>query len=758
MKKHSKLLGLVAAAVLSLTMVVSCTTPKTSDPEAKSILTVGYSNFNEKFSPFFAETAYDVDVYNMTQVGLLTSDRTGAIVYKGKTGETIKYNGTDYTYNGIADLTVTENDNGTVYYDFDMRNDVKFSDGKALTADDVIFSMYVLADPAYDGSSTFFALPIEGMSEYRAGMAAKWKLILADMAAKSTDNKDANYYSAADETTFRNAFNTAGAKFAQSIVDYCIANYADYGAKDVATSAKLWGFGGLAEDATAADFWNAILTKYGYNLDNINAEKAGSAFTAYLSEELNDDMLKAVKTGESAANITGIQKKGDYKLRVVLTEVDATAIYQLGVTITPLHYYGDASKYDYNNNKFGFDKGDLAIVRAKTTKPLGAGPFIFDKYENGVVRFTANKNYYLGSPKVAEVQFVESTDTEKINGVITGKLDITDPSFNDKVVDAIKKANSNGTLYGDKVTINAVDNLGYGYLGMSAKRVNVNNEIDSDASKSLRKALATVFAVYRDLSVSSYYGERASVINYPISNTSWAAPQPADDGYEVAFSKDANGNALYTSTMTAEEKYAAALKGALTFFEKAGYTVENGKVTAAPEGARLEFEALIPADGEGDHPSFKLLQEAADALKTIGITLRVTDLADSSELWTTIQADQADIWCAAWGATVDPDMYQIYFSGEEGKEAGGSNYMYDIADARLNKLILDARKTTDQEERKIMYKACLDIIIDWAVEVPVYQRQNVIIFSPERVKMDTVTPDITTFYGWMSEIQNLEVK
>jgi peptide/nickel transport system substrate-binding protein len=57
-----------------------------------------------------------------------------------------------------------------------------------------------------------------------------------------------------------------------------------------------------------------------------------------------------------------------------------------------------------------------------------------------------------------------------------------------------------------------------------------------------------------------------------------------------------------------------------------------------------------------------------------------------------------------------------------------------------------------------MYKACLDIIIDWACEIPVYQRQNAIIFSADRVDLDTVTPDITTFYGWMREIENTVLK
>ena len=63
----------------------------------------------------------------------------------------------------------------------------------------------------------------------------------------------------------------------------------------------------------------------------------------------------------------------------------------------------------------------------------------------------------------------------------------------------------------------------------------------------------------------------------------------------------------------------------------------------------------------------------------------------------------------------------------------------------------------DQTYRKTIYKQCLDTIISWACEVPTYQRQNAIIFSTQRINIDTVTPDITTFYNWYAEIQNLEM-
>ncbi len=776
MKNAKRTLALLLALVMSLSLLAGCgdQNGNTSGGNTASDtpLVVGYAPFSSKFSPFFSETAYDQDVWVMTQLGLLTSDRTGAIIYKGIEGETIDYNGTDYTYYGPADLEVTENADGTVYYDFTLRDDLKFSDGEPLTIDDVIFSMYVLCDPTYEGNSTLYAQPIQGMEAYRSGMSARQNLILA----AGPDGYSANdNYTEDQYNYFWNAFNAAGVKFAQEILDYCVAAGANEESDSVAAKAANWGFS-LADDATVEDFWAAIVEKYGYDLsdDGINAEKASSSISELLTAELGDragEFAAGVQTGESAANISGIQKTGDYSMRIVMTKVDAVAIYQLGVTIAPMHYYGDKSLYDYDNNSFGFPKGDLSSVRAKTTQPMGAGPYKFVKFENGTVYFEANESYFQGAPKTKYVNFKECiSDDDKLNGVTTGTIDITDPSMSSDTAEAIAAANSNGELTGDKVTTDLVNNLGYGYIGMNAVVMSVGGDPTSQASKDLRKAFGTILSVYRDVAIDSYYGERAAVINYPISDTSWAAPRPSDDGYKVAFSTDVEGNDIYTSDMSAEDKYAAAKTAALGYLEAAGYTVADGKVTAAPEGAKMEYEVWIPADGKGDHPSFMILTLAKDALAEIGMTLTIKDLTNSADLWTALEAQQVAMWAAAWGATPDPDMYQIYYSdvadagsatsGQNplgGSKQGGSNYMYCIADPELDQLIMDARATTDQTYRKAMYKACLDIIIDWAVEIPVYQRQNCIIFSSERVNMDTVTPDITTFYGWLSEVQNVEL-
>ena len=763
-------LALILSLVMCLGLLAGCGDKKDNQTKDENTpLVVGYAAFNEKFSPFFSETEYDQDVWVMTSLGLLNSDRQGQIIMKGIEGETHNYNGTDYTYYGPADCEIVQKDDGTVDYNFKMREDLVFSDGEKVTIDDVIFSMYVLCDPTYDGNSTLYAAPIQGMAAYRAGMTTLAKAL----AAAGRDNADFTYWTEEQQTKFWDNFDKGLVPFAEGIVAACVEGGMNTEG-DIAGAAANWGFDGLAADATIQDFAMAIGNQYGWVFSAMEKEVGNTdALSTMMDADVyNDYPTTGVKTGESADSITGIKKTGDYSMTVTLDKVDATAIYQLGVTIAPLHYYGDPTQFDAENNKFGFPKGDLSSVRAKTTEPMGAGPYKFLKYEDGVVYFEANENYFLGAPKTKYLNFQQCmSDDDKLNGVITGTIDITDPTFSNDTVDAITKANNGSGVDGDKVTTDTVDNLGYGYLGMSAACVNVGGEPGSDASKNLRKAFATVFSVYRDVAIESYYGERASVINYPISNTSWAAPQPTDDGYKVAFSVDVNGNDIYTSGMSADERYAAALQAALGYFEAAGYTVTDGKLTAAPAGAKLEYELQIPADGSGDHPAFMMVSEAKKALETIGMNLIITDLSDSSGLWTGIDAHQVDMWCAAWSATVDPDMYQIYYSdvanckgdlgtGKNpygGAAQGGSNKMYCIADPELDNLIMTARESLDQSYRKTMYKACLDIVVDWAVEVPVYQRQNAIIFSTERVNMSTVTPDITTFYKWYSEIEKIEL-
>ena len=757
MKNTKQAIALASAAALSLSLLAGCggaasssaatsgessSTATATATTADGTIVLAETGFEGKFSPFFAASAADQDVIDLTQLGLLGADRKGEMVLNGIEGETREYNGTEYTYHGTSDCTVTENADGTVTYDIKLRDDLTFSDGEPVTIDDVIFSMYVYLDPTYDGSVTMYSTPIVGLEEYRNSMTTLSKLI----GEAGEDNTDYTNFTEEQQKAFWDAVNDGGVKFAQEIVDYMLAN----GATDVASAAAGWGFDGLAADATAKDFFLAIGAQYDWNFSAMEAETAGSALSDLIPEDVYAYATTGVAVGADVPSVAGIVKTGDYSMTLTTSELSTTMIYQLQMPIAPLHYYGDKSLYDYDNNSFGFPKGDLSVVRSKTSAPLGGGMYTFSKYSDGVVYLDANPTYYDGAPKIAHVNMKETQEADKITGVQAGTIDISDPSYSLEVADQIADINGVEGEDGPVITTRLKDFRGYGYIALSAKNVNVGGDPASEASKDLRKAIMTVIAAYRDEGINSYYGDTATVINYPVSNTSWAAPSVTDDGYQVAYSTGVDGEPLYTADMQGEAKYQAALQGALGYFEAAGYTVTDGKLTAAPAGAKLEYQVNIGASGNGDHPSFQTLTNAAAALKTIGFNLIVTDMANASDLYASYQSGAAEGWVAAWQSTNDPDMYQLYHS------QGSTNY-YKIADSDLDELIMAARQTTDQEARKAMYKEAMEIILDWGVELPVYQRSEATIFSTERINVDTIAKDMTPYWTYKSELNNMEL-
>lgn len=783
MSNIKKILALVLALVMVLALCAcgNSSTPAPSEEtqapaeetqapaeENTSTLVYATSTFGQKFSPFFYTTAYDEEVVSNFTGGLLAADRGGAIIHHGIEGETVEYNGTDYTYYGMGDVDVVQNDDGSVDYNLTMRDDIVFSDGTPATIDDVIFGIYVMADPSYDGSSTVYALPIEGMADYYNSQQYLYKLL----AEAGRDNTDFTLWDEATQTAFWASIDAAGAKLAQEIVDSVVGSYntdeytgvieatPDEIAADPALQVKfgmfMWGYeDAWAEGATVADFWAAIEANFDSVVEAAETESAGSSIWDLMDDFADYDKL--VATGEDVPNIKGIIRTGDYSLTVHMTEYDATAIYNMSFIIAPLHHYGDVSKYDYDNNKFGFDKGDLSGVKAKTTEPLGCGPYIFKSYENGVVTMEANPTYFLGEPKTKTILFKEGEDADYVPGIVTGTYDLAVPSISEETLNAITDANSNGELTGDTLTTILVDYRGYGYLGINADLVNIGGDPGSEESKALRKGFMTVLAVYRDTVINSYYGDRAAVIQYPISNTSWAAPQPADEGYRAAYSVDADGNDIFDSSMNDEQKYDAALKAAVTFFEKAGYTFDaDGKVASAPAGAPESYEILIPGNGKQDHPTYGIATAASKALETIGIKLTVNDVGSS--VWNNaLEGNTAQMWVAAWQSTADPDMYQVYHSSNAHGKGTNSNH-YQVDDPALDALIIDGRTSADTEYRKSVYKQAMEIIMDWGVELPVYQRKDCTVASTIRVDCDTLPKDMTPYWGWKAEIETLAVK
>lgn len=556
---------------------------------------------------------------------------------------------------GLADYVTPEevkSEDGKVektIYTFKLKEGLVFSDGTPLTADDVLFNYLILCDPNYSGSLTIYTTPIIGVNEYRADDK--------DYAAKLKKiQADSTIYEPTPEEIEAKAGSLAKA----------------YGTNGVTKEDWLPG-GKYYEDET---------------LSSIRSEKCAADEIAYISANLSDGAI-------DVPEIEGIKKIDNLTIEVTITGVDPKAIYNLGaISVAPKSYYGE-----------GFVKGDLSLVQAKDGTPMGAGAYRLVSYENNVVILEANDFYYKGEPKIKKIKYQVLDTSNKVEGVELGEFYISDPKASTDIVEEIETLTN--------IHFELIDNLGYGYIGISAERI---------TDVYVRKGI--MHLMDRTSAVESYYGNLASIIERPLSTVSWAYPKDATEVYGFDPSK------------------------ALEFFLAAGYIQEGGKLMK--DGRQLTIDVCIPAGGTAEHPSYPIVLGIKTEGEKLGMAVNIVDYAEGNKFLNDLDAGLLDVWCSAWGATPDPDLYQTYHS------EGPSNY-YGISDVELDQLIMDARSISDMEARKVMYARALTIIMEYAVEMPIYQRKNMFIFNKDMINVDTLPKDMTPYYLYFAEVEKLEL-
>jgi len=638
-------------------------------------LVVGTQSLDGVFSPFFYTSAYD------DQAGITPVFAT--VCRLNPNGELVDEAG------HVEVEEVTAEDGSTKYvYTVSIQECMTFSDGEAVTIDDLIFSYYVYADPTYDGMSTFGTLDIEGLEAYKNSAAPLWKALLNAGA----DNTDFTYWTEEEQKTFfETDLPTAGAKFAQEIVDYCVANGLAADANDVATAAGAWNFSGLAADATAVDFFNLMLKSYENDLLSLSStESAGSNLLELLGEKYT-----AVIELADVDTITGIEKVDDYSVKVTFNSPNISAAQQIAwLALTPEHYYGE-----------GFTKGDLSGVKAKNAAPLGSGAYVFEKYENNIVTLKANETYFKGCPKIPTLKFQVVNEEDKVDLVLNGEVDITDPSASLEIVAQLDEST-------DKASYSLVENPGYGYIGINAERIPDVN---------VRKGLMCL--MNREPAVQSYYGTLGRVIERPMTPTLAEYPDDAKPYYSYDPAK------------------------ALEYFQAAGYSQVDGKLV------NKDGEQLKVVCGIGDastHPSTPILTQMANDMTAMGAELVVNDL-EFSVLSTQVQGGELDMWVMAWGNATDCDLTQMFGS------QGGSNYQRYYS-KELDNIQAEILKTIDFEERCALVEKELDMIMEAAVYMPVYQRKNMEIYNETTLNTDTLPEETTTYYNYTAEFETLEMR
>lgn len=737
-------------------------TPQGEEPASEEdMITIACGELEDSFSPFQRMSSGNQTVMRQIQIMLLDQDRGGQPLTNAKDGEEILYCGRNYTYHGLSNLDIDYDEqlNQTTYR-IELREDVKFSDGVLLTADDVIFTLYALCDPSYEGEYTLRDSSILGLNSY-----------VEDNSMSDTITEEQIDEALLDPTEHlqQTIIEDAMIPLLTSELEIC-RTFASDSRYDSLTKGITKAKDILASlysrdpeyDSTRVSESQVILDladQYGYNYKSLaSAYGEEDYFDDFVRKAAREELLATLreKGAESVDTIDGIQKTGEYSVSVITRGYDPKFVECLMIPVYPMHYYGDEAQYDYEKQCYGFEKGNLPLSEERALKPMGAGPYRLDKAQEDQVVLTANDDYYLGSPKTSKVCFQYLDESERIIAVSNATVDLADITGSRARFDEIKNYNENHSIQGETIVTQFMPAAGYGYIGMNPDQVCIAEDPESEASKDLRTALAVILGVYRDSAIEAYYSDSACVIQLPMSLDSWYTPVVEHDF--VCFGINQYGNEIYSNEMSEKEKQDAAIKTARGYLKQAGYQYDEseGKFIEAPEGGKLRFDLYFNGSGIGDHPCYGILTLAKKTLDALGIALVVHDVKDSNMLWEAIEEEKADLWCAAWQSASEPEFVLKYLAGEE--EEGSKKNHYEIRNDSLTELAVLAELSTDYSKRKEYYQQCYQMLLEEAVELPVYQRYDATIYQAGRLEDNSITENYTHAWNWENELFRYELK
>ncbi len=675
----------------------------------EDVLVYGTGDITGTMNPFVIMTDGDIDVAEVTQAKLAYTDRSGDYIMNGTHGESRSYNGIDYTYITPADISMDYAEKGELQYTFTLRSDIVFSDGMPLTADDVIFSMYVLCDPSYDGGNTFATLPIKGLDEYRQGSEPLYELILE----KGASNEDFSMYTQAQQDTFFDALPGYGEAYCRYICQRAVDMYGYFIAEnDVVSAMYLWGFANLNEDESLtgtgtqmtwtlqgddfpdySDFWNEMCATYDSNYQKISDSES---LDRTLFSFFDDEFTTTLNVDGSVGNITGIEKLSENAVRVTLKSADPLALSKMAINIAPLHIYGDTAKWSPTQElspSFGFDKGNVSEILSRNDS-VGAGAYVLDDYDGVTAHFHRNDSFYQGAPICEKLDLVAMQGGNEMTSVAAGYPDISRTDAKEDILNPQPG-----------VELSLYDSGEYGYIGINADNVKADKYGGSSSSKALRRAFAVIFA--------------------SCANNAMTVSGAAGDVYSPIFAFPSDD----------------ALSEARELLKTAGYKMEDGKAVKPSDKGKLSYEILVPAG----HPAEAVAQSAKTMLESLGIELVITPMDDPARIWGLIKAGNVDMWSGVWPGETNASLYDKYSTD------GKYSYLYDVKMSDIDEAIDQASKQPSEE----LYDKARELIADFAVEIPLFERNSAYIFSSQTVDRSTIPDNMTAHYPLLREVAKI---
>ena len=468
-------------------------------------------------------------------------------------------------------------------------------------------------------------------------------------------------------------------------------------------------------------------------------------------------------------------------LSITINDVDPKAIWNFSFSVAPMYYYSDQEhieKFDYENN-FGVEyssqsfMNDVVKATDKLGVPVGAGAYAASRasggitnisagefYDLGVIYYEANPYFVMGEAKIKKVRFQVIAANQMLTVLENGQVDYIEPNADPITISKLD------AMKGKGIENTSIKTSGYGYIGINAGKV---------PSMQVRQAI--MHAINTKECVD-YYQTTAEAIYRPMSTASWAYPKGCTAYYPYigsAIPEDLSVvNPFYRNYVTKLGKKAGDFlseaeqqKFLKDLVESAGYELNEDNIYQ--QGQNILKYTFTVAGEETDHPAWQALFHASEILNKVGFDINVTTDANALKK---LNDGSLTVWAAAWGSSLDPDMYQVYhiessatstlnWGYKQIKANVGGKYDEELRIiTQLSDIIERARKTNDQNRRTELYSQALDLVMQLAVELPTYQRDDLFAYNGSKIDVNTLTPtsELTPYNGLISDMHKISLK
>lgn len=343
----------------------------------------------------------------------------------------------------------------------------------------------------------------------------------------------------------------------------------------------------------------------------------------------------------------------DYTVRVSYAEPFAPALISWSMAILPKHLLE------------GQDVTKSPLLR----KPVGTGPYKFLEWKAGEsITLTANDSYFKGRP------YIDRIITRVIPDTATSFLELLNGAIDMLGLTPLQWTKQTGTNPRFTEQYNKYDYLSFGYTYVG---YNLTKEPFSD--KRVRQALT--YATPKDDIV------KGILFGLGVSATGPYKP----------------GTLWYNDKV---KKYDYSPEKAKELLAEAGWKDSDGDGVLDKKGKKLEFELLT---NQGNTVRTKICETLQQSWQKIGVKVNIRVLEWATFINEYVDKQKFDAVVLGWNITNDPDLYDVWYSGN----CGGKKLNFICyQNSELDKLMIEGRQEFDPQKRKAYYDKAQEILAE----------------------------------------------